>query len=594
MGTSGKIQTTNNGGSSWTAQTSGTPQQLFSVYFTSATQGWAVGAAGTIRTTNNGGSSWTAQTSGTSQFLRSVYFTNTAQGRAVGTNGTILLYGGIPTPPCTPTTGTFTVTACSSYTWVANGNKVYTTSNNTDTIHLTNAGGCDSLVTLNLTITTPLPVSVSINTAATTVCSNVAVTFTATGSNGGTAPVYQWKKNGADAGTGTSISFAAGTLNNKDSVWCVLTSNSTCVSGSSIANSNKIKMTVNAAPAIGTSTGGIICTIGGTRQIYNSNTNGGGVWTTDNAAVATVTTAAGATGTATAIGNGLATMTYTKTNPLNGCKSFSVVSVRVAVVDAPASIAGTSVCKGGTSTLTDATIGGYWKSFATSIATIDSVTGVVTGKYQGTATINYIVPNSYGCKGVAALSLPVIAIPAVPTIGYAVGNTVNPQANAIPTTAFCNNKTFSLAGTPAGGTWSSTNNAVVTVTSGGVASTVGVGTGSVVYTYTDANGCKNSRSVVGTVVACPEHKGANSNEQLVVSNDFTMFPNPAKSMVSLQINKLIGSGSIVVTDLYGKQVKIQALSMGNNTVDVANLGKGFYLVNIITSEGKTTKKLIVE
>jgi len=59
---------------------------------------------------------------------------------------------------CTPTTGTFTIIACNSYTWAAKGNKVYTASNNTDTIHLTNAGGCDSLVTLNLTINKITPV----------------------------------------------------------------------------------------------------------------------------------------------------------------------------------------------------------------------------------------------------------------------------------------------------------------------------------------------------------------------------------------------------------------------------------------------------
>ncbi len=53
---------------------------------------------------------------------------------------------------CLPIATTFSVTACDSYTWVAKGNKIYTANNNTDTIHLTTAGGCDSLVTLNLTI----------------------------------------------------------------------------------------------------------------------------------------------------------------------------------------------------------------------------------------------------------------------------------------------------------------------------------------------------------------------------------------------------------------------------------------------------------
>jgi len=53
---------------------------------------------------------------------------------------------------CTPTSSTETVSACGSYTW--NGT-TYTTSNNTATWVTTNAGGCDSTITLNLTITAP-------------------------------------------------------------------------------------------------------------------------------------------------------------------------------------------------------------------------------------------------------------------------------------------------------------------------------------------------------------------------------------------------------------------------------------------------------
>ena len=53
---------------------------------------------------------------------------------------------------CSPTASTFTASSCGSYTWVAKGNKVYTASNTTDTIMLTNVAGCDSVVTLHLTI----------------------------------------------------------------------------------------------------------------------------------------------------------------------------------------------------------------------------------------------------------------------------------------------------------------------------------------------------------------------------------------------------------------------------------------------------------
>ncbi len=51
---------------------------------------------------------------------------------------------------CAPTTGTDVITACESYNWI-DGN-TYTSSNTTATHTLTNATGCDSVVTLNLTI----------------------------------------------------------------------------------------------------------------------------------------------------------------------------------------------------------------------------------------------------------------------------------------------------------------------------------------------------------------------------------------------------------------------------------------------------------
>ena len=48
------------------------------------------------------------------------------------------------------TSGTDNQIACDNYTWI--DGVTYTTSNNTATFTLTNVAGCDSLVTLNLTI----------------------------------------------------------------------------------------------------------------------------------------------------------------------------------------------------------------------------------------------------------------------------------------------------------------------------------------------------------------------------------------------------------------------------------------------------------
>ncbi len=457
---------------------------------------------------------------------------------------------------------------------------------------ISTTGFCAGSAT-NITVTVNPKLIPSISIAANvndTVCSGTAVTFTATVTNGGTQPVFHWEKNGSPFGSDTGIEVY-NILSSVDSVRCYVISSLACITNP-VALSNSIKFTVKPSPNIGTSTGGVICSIGGTKTLYNSNTQGGGIWTTDNPAIATVTTANGAAGAVVATGAGTANLTYTKTGT-NGCKSMVTVPVVVAPVAIPSAIIGAaSICKGASSQLSSVTTGGIWQSASSSIATIDSVTGLVTGRYQGTAPIKYIVKNANGCSNYASTNLTVYAIPALPNIQYAVG-AINPQAYAVPTTAFCNNKTFGLVGSPAGGVWSSTNTNVATVTSGGMVSIVGTGNGSIVYTIT-VNGCSNSRTTLGTVVNCPGHRETNNNELVTSSNDFIIYPNPAKSLVNLSLDKLVGTGKLLVVDYLGKVVKEQTLSMGSNSINIANLSRGFYFVSIVTSEGKTTKKLIVE
>ncbi len=74
------------------------------------------------------------------------------------------------------TTGTDVQTACDSFTWI-DGN-TYIASNNTATYTLTNASGCDSVVTLNLTINTVSDITTSIS----------GTTITANNTNA----TYQW------------------------------------------------------------------------------------------------------------------------------------------------------------------------------------------------------------------------------------------------------------------------------------------------------------------------------------------------------------------------------------------------------------------
>ena len=94
---------TTDGGINWTvqlSQLSDSSRILYSVYFTDANTGYAVGAGGKILKTTDGGTNWSVQSSGTLEYLQSVYFTDANTGYAVGYNGMIIKTtngGGFPT-----------------------------------------------------------------------------------------------------------------------------------------------------------------------------------------------------------------------------------------------------------------------------------------------------------------------------------------------------------------------------------------------------------------------------------------------------------------------------------------------------------------
>ena len=71
--------------------------------------------------------------------------------------------------------------------------------------------------------------SVSITTDATTaLCISTAVTFTATPTNGGTAPIYQWERSGVNEGINSPVYTSAGTFMNGETITVTLTSNADC------------------------------------------------------------------------------------------------------------------------------------------------------------------------------------------------------------------------------------------------------------------------------------------------------------------------------------------------------------------------------
>lgn len=107
------------------------------------------------------------------------------------------------------------------------------------------ANGCSSTAGSTSVIVNPSlisNVSIALTAGTNPTCASSPVTFTATPTNGGTMPSYQWKINGVNAGT-NSATLTPVSLVNNDVITCVLTSNEPCAYIAT-AESNAITMSV--------------------------------------------------------------------------------------------------------------------------------------------------------------------------------------------------------------------------------------------------------------------------------------------------------------------------------------------------------------
>ncbi len=246
-------------------------------------------------------------------------------------------------------------------------------------------------------------------------------------------------------------------------------------------------VTVNALPT--PITGVPIVCQGSTTQL--SDGVGGGAWLSSNPSIANVNFS---TGLVTGVNPGSAVITN-----LNG--SGCVMSITVTVNPLPTAIGGlNNVCVGSQVTLVSGT-GGTWSSTSGGIATIGSLSGVVTGLTQGTSTISYTL--STGCA--ATLLMTVNPLPA-PITGI---------------TTVCTGNTTQLFDATSPGVWSSSAPSVMTIdptlgTVTGIAAS-----GSSIIDYTLPTGCYTATVV--TIATPPTAISAASADvcvgaQLIVTN----------------------------------------------------------------------------
>ncbi len=230
-------------------------------------------------------------------------------------------------------------------------------------------------------------------------------------------------------------------------------------------------VTVNALPS--SIAGSLVVCSGSTTVLTNLTT--GGAWSSSDLGVASVN----AFGTVSGVSAGIANITYTLSS---SCYTTAAVTVN----PIPDAITGSMVaCMGDVSVLSTSSTGGTWNSSSPAVATVDA-SGTVTALAPGTSVIAY----TYG-SGCETSTVFTVNAPASTISGFA---------------SVCEGLTGTLYSTPGGGSWSTSNPSVATV-SGGVFT--GIGAGTCTISYTLGTGCSSTREV--TVTPSPVSSTGNLN-----------------------------------------------------------------------------------
>lgn len=435
---------------------------------------------GSVTLTANTGSSYLWSTGATTQ---SITVNNTADLTVTVTNAngcsatsaiTSVVVNALPIANITSLNGnvfcqggsvTLVASTGTSYSW-SNGaitQSVTVSSSQSLTVTITNANGCTSTSAPFAVTMNPAPVATISANGPTTFCSGGSVVLSAPA-----AASYLW-----NSGETTQTIVAS-----VDGPYSVTITNGNGCSATS-ANMN---ITVLALPSIQAIAGSNVLCEGSTTTL--TNTTIGGVWSSNNTAVATIAS----TGVVTAVAPGLATLTYTVSNT-NGCSNSVSLALNVNAVSQLTSIVGNaSVCQGATTTLANAQAGGTWSSSDVAIATV-AANGAVSGVSAGSATITYTYTNTSGCTSSVNQALVINALPVASVI-------------ASGTTTFCAGGSVTLT-SPAGMIYAwSTGESTQSITA--------TSTGSYSVIITNANGCTSSSSPIAvTVNALPTVSIAN-------------------------------------------------------------------------------------
>ena len=444
------------------------------------------------------------------------------------------IYPGSNITICSGSNVTLSTTSALSYTW-SNGSNLPTIQVNTAGnyfVTLTGSNGCSATSPVTTVLVTPTPVATITASGPTTICQGSSVVLSAPAS----ASSYLWSNgattqsitaslvgsysvtigaNGCSATSpstfvsynpvpsatitasgpttfcqGNNVSFSAPAGNGNTYLWntgaTTQTINTATAGNFSVtvtngygcsATSTNNAVLVNPLPVVTPITGSSSICEGTQGQVSNVMT--GGVYASSNLGTASI---GQLNGQITGLTAGNSTISYFYTD-VNGCSSTVYYPVTIIAAPVATITAGgpTTFCQGGSVVLTASTGTSYtWSTGATTA----SITVSNSGSYSVTVT------GTNGCSASSqATSVNVLTPSSVSVIN---------GANAV-----CVNSASSLTNATSGGTWSSSNPLIASVSSAGDVTGVSAGSATITYAINSTNGCQNAATKIMTVNAVP-------------------------------------------------------------------------------------------
>jgi gliding motility-associated-like protein len=192
----------------------------------------------------------------------------------------------------------------------------------------------NAVVTQNKTAS----VSITSNAQNNTICSGANITFTASPTNGGLTPTYQWYLNGTSISGATSSTYTTSSLSSNATVTVVMGSSiASCLSGSP-ATSNAINVTVNNVPNNPGAISGATTICMNSNQVYSISAVTGATsytWVVTGSLSATSTSTSNIINITAANAAGSGTITVYANNACGTSVSNSTLAVNVNNTPAP-------------------------------------------------------------------------------------------------------------------------------------------------------------------------------------------------------------------------------------------------------------------